>query len=160
MLPVNKNIKIGNAEIRFRNFAGAQGKYNAAGNRNFCVFLDNELAEILTADGWAVRWLKPRDPEETPQAYMQVSVGFVKFPAEITMITKKGKTKLDESTVKILDWADIKMVDLEIRPYNWEVGGKTGIKPYVKKMFVTLQEDEFEEKYMNIPDSADSPVED
>ena len=32
-------IRIDNAKIAFRNFAGEERKFNPAGNRNFCVFL-------------------------------------------------------------------------------------------------------------------------
>lgn len=148
------NIAIENARIGFRNFGGVEGKFNPAGRRNFCVFLDRDLADMLAQDGWNVRWLKPRDEEDDDQGYIQVAVSFANIPPKIVMITGNGKTAIDDSTVSLLDWAEISNVDLIIRPYNWDVNGKKGIKAYVKAMYVTLIEDEFASKYYDVPDSA------
>lgn len=154
------NIIIEGARIGFRNFAGAAGQYNAAGNRNFCVFLEPiALGLKLQEDGWNVRWLKPRDEAEEEQPYIQVSVAFNQFPPTIMMITAHGKSLLDETNISTLDWAEIKNVDLIIRPYNWVMyegkkNEKSGIKAYAKSMYVTLAEDEFEGKYLDVPDSA------
>lgn len=151
---VNKNIVIEHAKIGFRNFSGKEGKFNPAGRRNFCVFLESDLGKTLENDGWNVRWLEPRDESEDRQAYLQVAVSFNNIPPKIILITSNGKTQLDEEGVNILDWAEIENVDLIIRPYNWDVSGKNGIKAYVKSMYVTLVEDEFESKYFDVPDSA------
>ena len=85
---------------------------------------------------------------------MQVVVAFGKVPPKIIIINSSGKSQLDESNVNILDWAEIENIDLIIRPYHWEVRGNTGIKAYLKTMYVTLSEDEFEHKYKDVPDSA------
>ena len=115
------NIIIENARIIFRNFRGEESKYNRAGNRNFCVIIeDSEQAEKLSNDGWNVRLLAPRDEDEEPRHYIQVAVSFENIPPKVYMIT---------------------------RPYSWEVNGKTGIKAYLKTMYVTIEEDEFAEKY-------------
>lgn len=144
------NITVENARIIFRNFAGKESKFNAKGKRNFCLVIDNEEAEQLKEEGWNIKYLKPRDPDEDPQAYVQVSVEYGNFPPNIWLIAGNKKTKLDEDTVASLDYAEIENIDLIIRPYTWEVNGKGGIKAYVKNMYVTIVENEFEKKYRDL----------
>lgn len=141
----------------FRNFSGKEGKFNPAGRRNFCVMIDPEVARELEDDGWNIKTLKPREDGEEPQPYLQVSVAYNNFPPKIFMVIGKAKTLLDEDNVGLLDWAEISNVDVIIRPYNWEANGKTGVKAYVKTMYVTIEEDKFAYKYDSDFDDEDTP---
>jgi hypothetical protein len=142
--------------ILFRNFAGKEDQYNREGDRNFAVLLDDEVAKAMSEDGWNVKWLKPREDDEgeVEQAYLPVSLRYDVFPPNVTLVTSGSRTKLDESTIEMLDFADITNVDLIVRPYTWQVNAKTGIKAYVKTMFVTIEEDELVRKYSQMEDPS------
>lgn len=151
-------LMIENARIIFRNFAGKEGMYNAEGDRNFCVLLDDDLAETLRKDGWNIKELKAREEGDTPQPYIQASVkyrgrnGNAVRPPTIVMITSKGRTSLSEEECEILDWVDIANVDLILRPFEWAVNGKSGVKAYLKSIYITIQEDELQLKYADVPE--------
>lgn len=136
--------------IVFRNFAGKEGPYNREGDRNFAVLLDDDIAQDMARDGWNVKVLKPRDEESQPQPYLPVTVSFKGRPPAIVMVTSRGRTNLGEDECEILDWADIRNIDLIVRPYEWSVNGKGGIKAYLKSIYITINEDELELKYADL----------
>lgn len=156
MLPrrEDKTVIMEGVRTIFHNFAGKEGMYNREGDRNFAVLLDDDVAENMLHDGWNVKFLKVREEDVvsggTPQPYLQVSVSFKVRPPRIVMITSRGRTPLTEDECEVLDWVDIEYVDMIIRPYEWVVNGKTGIKAYLQSFFVVIREDPLELKYASL----------
>lgn len=151
-MPRNENtVVIENATIIFRNFSGKEGMYNREGDRNFAVLLDEKTASDMSRDGWNIKMLKAREEDSEEQPYLQVSLNFKSRPPRVIKITTRNRMELDEDMVEILDWVDIQNVDLIVRPYEWAVNGKTGIKAYLKSIYVTVEEDELELKYSEVP---------
>ena len=149
-MPREDTITMEDVRIIFRNFAGREGQYNREGDRNFCVLLDELTASVLDKDGWNVKALRAREEGDPEQPYLPVSVGYKGRPPKIVLVTSRGRTDLSEDDIELLDWVDIEKVDLIVRPYDWNVGGRGGRKAYLKSMFITIIEDELELKYADL----------
>ena len=146
-----ENLVFENARIIFRNFKGEASTYNRAGNRNFCVVIeDDETAERLREDGWNIKILNSKDPDADPAYYLQVAVAFNLYPPTVYMIAGNKKTLLDEDSIETLDYAEFRNIDLIIRPYQWEVSGKQGIKAYLKVGYFAIEQDQFADKYSDL----------
>lgn len=148
---VQKQLTIENAAIGFKNFAGVEGPYNKAGERSFAVFLNDEQASQLMSEGWNVKYPKERDfgpgEEDNRNPHLAVSLTFDNYPAKVILVAGENVTPLAGDSVGMLDWAEITNVDLVIRPYNWTVNGNSGVKAYVKALYVTIETDAFSSKY-------------
>lgn len=141
-------LQIDNAIIAFRNFKGEAGKFNHEGERNFAVVIPNEeLANELTDRGWNVKIKPPREEGDTPFMYLQVKVKFNSRGPRVYLRFNDSVTALDEDTIGCIDDVSILNVNLDIRPYDWEVNGKTGRTAYLQSMEVTQDLDRFAAAY-------------
>lgn len=141
-------LQIDDARIWYTNFSGAASKFNREGDRNFVVIIeDQEAADALIREGWNVKIKPPREEGDEPFMYLPVKVKFNDRGPTIYLRSGKAMNKLDEETVGILDDIDIVSVDLDIRPYDWEVNGKAGRTAYLQSIHVTQEVDRFADRY-------------
>lgn len=141
-------LQIDDARIIYRNFSGAASKFNREGDRNFAVIIPNqELADKLIDEGWNVKIKPPRDEDDEPFMYLPVKIKFNDRGPNVYLITGNKKNQLDEESISCLDDVDILSVDLDIRPYDWEVNGKTGRTAYLQSIAVVQELDRFAERY-------------
>ena len=152
--PIFRNLK--NDDIRFRNFSGKPGDYNPAGDRNFVLRIEDEdVALQLKEEGWPVRWKPFKSDPENGNWTLKVKVRFDKYPPKIVFVNSHGKRQLSEDEVTSCDYASFEKVDLKISPYNWKrPNGDCGVTAYLESFYGTIVEDELDEEYADIPDTA------
>lgn len=141
-------VQIDNCRIIYRNFSGEPSQYNRAGERNFSVLIDDEeIAQALINEGWNVKIKPPREEGDTPFMSLPVKVKFNNNSPKVYLKTGNIVNKLDENCISLLDTVDIVNVDMDIRPYNWEVNGKTGRSAYLRSICVTQDVDRFAKQF-------------
>ena len=145
------NINIEGATIIWKNFSGERDRFNP-GKRGFSVVIDDAvMADELKQEGWNVKerpLQEGADPSEQEWT-LPVKLNMNRY-TQVWLIVGNHKTLLDENTVAQLDVVDIVNCDISIRPYEWEMSGRTGITAYVDSMYVTIRENKFAEKYADL----------
>lgn len=140
-------LQIDNARIIYRNFAGAPSKFNREGDRNFAIIIeDQDIADALTEQGWNVKIKPPREEGDDPFMFLPVKVKFNDRGPRVYLqnsLEGRNRVMLDEDAVGMLDHVDIINVDLDIRPFDWEVQGKPGRTAYLQSICVTQEVDRF-----------------
>jgi hypothetical protein len=141
-------LEIEDARIIYRNFAGAPSKFNREGDRNFAVIIPNEeIKDQLVEEGWNVKIKPPREDFDEPFMFMPIKVVFNNRGPAAYVRSGDSVTRLNEETIDMLDEIDISSVDMDIRPYDWEVNGKTGRSAYLQAINVTQNVDRFGARY-------------
>ena len=152
-------LQIDDARLVFKNFRGEGSKFNREGERNFAVVIETEeqykaLMEDTNkyGDSWNVRVKDPREEGDAPFMYLPVKVKFNDIGPTVHLVAGRNKTQLTEASIAILDKVDILQVNLDIRPYDGEVNGKTYRAAYLKSIQVIQDIDRF----ADIPDEEEA----
>ena len=141
-------LQIEDARIIFRNFAGLGSKYNREGDRNFAVIIPNEeICNQLVENGWNVKIKPPREEDDSPFMYLPVKVKFNNKGPGAYVVSGNNVQRLNEDTISMLDEIDIASVDMDLRPYDWEVNDKTGRTAYLQAINVVQNIDRFGARY-------------
>ena len=137
-------LQIDDARIAFRNFRGEGDKFNREGDRNFAVVIpDQDMADELVNRGWNVKIKPPRDEDDAPFMFIPVKIKFNERGPKVYLQSGEKTVELDEEGIDCLDDVDILGVDLDIRPYDWEVNGKQGRTAYLQSIHVVQEIDRF-----------------
>ena len=121
----------------FRNFSGKEGPFNKTGERQFSVFLPTDVADILREQGWYVKHKPATREGYEDREQLDIAVGFEYYPPVAKLVSYDGKeTYLNEESIGLLDSVDIDRANVEIRPHNWNVNGKTGVKAWLAEITV------------------------
>ena len=141
-------LQINDAKIIFRNFRGEGGKFNRDGDRNFAVVIDDQdVADALVKEGWNVKIKPGREEGDDPFMRLPVKVKFTDYGPNVYLVTGNRRNELDEESIGCLDNIEIESVDMDIRPYDWEVNGRTGRTAYLQSMEVVQRIDRFAARY-------------
>lgn len=139
---------VDDARIVFRNFEGREEKYNRKGDRNFALVIPTEeMAQAMTERGWNVKIKDNREDGGDLFMYLPVKVKFNDRGPSVYLNTNGRVNMLDEESVGMIDQIDIATVSMDIRPYDWEVSGKTGRTAYLERMDVVQELDRFAARY-------------
>lgn len=137
-------------QIIFKNFEGRGDKFNREGDRNFSLRIDNEdTADALVKEGWNVRIKEGRDEDEGPFMRLPIKVKFTNYGPNVYLRTDDRVNELNEESIACLDNIEIESVDMDIRPYDWDVNGRTGRTAYLQSMEVVQRIDRFAARHAN-----------
>lgn len=137
-------------QIIFKNFEGRGDKFNREGDRNFSLRIDDEnTADALVKEGWNVRIKEGRDEDEGPFMRLPIKVKFTNYGPNVYLRTGDRVNELNEESIACLDNIEIDSVSMDIRPYDWDVNGRTGRTAYLQSMEVVQRIDRFAARYAN-----------
>ena len=139
---------IDDAIIKFPNFEGREERFNRKGDRNFLLDIPTEeMAQALMERGWNVSIKDKRDEGGDLFMSLKVKVKFNDRGPAIYLNTNGKVNMLDEESAGMIDQIEIASVSMDIRPYDWEVSGKTGRTAYLERMDVVQELDRFAARY-------------
>lgn len=158
-------LELENARIKwaFSHFAGLEEGFNQAGDHNFTVILDNDLADELYAKGWNVKSSEPLEEGDPPERHLKVKISarnglpliyFIKIAPD----GRKRKIQIDEASyLKQIRRDTCEGIDVIVQPSpsdKWtRADGERGVSAYVKEMYVSMRESSIGAKYADYEDA-------
>ena len=139
-------ITIENAKLIWTNFEGRPTQWTKD-ERYFHVIIPEEDVEEFVNRGYNVKIKEPKYEDQQPFHHLKVKVRFDNYPPLVKLYNGKAVSLLDEDTVKELDYAEFKEVEVTFGPSHWNVNGKSGVSAYLRKLQVAIKEDAFMAKY-------------
>lgn len=148
---------LSNRTIKYRNFEGKGGRFNAEGKRNFCVVLDENTANQLEAEGYYVKRRVLADGDT--ESYIKINVGMdSKWPPEIHVFTRNGENLYGAAELAALDEADIIKGEVWFKPYqSVNSDHKTA---WLDEMIVAIRDNQAKQKYASLFDDGVIPEDD
>lgn len=145
----NGYLQIDGARITHKNFAGVRTKFNAEGNRNFSVIIEDETtANALIEQGWNVKIKQPEEEGDVPFMYLPVKILCNEYGPSVYIQSGRAMNKIASEEIGRLDKIRIASVDLDIRPYDWEMpNGTSGRSAYLQGIIATQRVDRFAERF-------------
>lgn len=157
-------LRVTDARIIFKNFAGERKQYNSAGDRNFCLVIeDAAMADMLKDEGWNIKVRDPRDPQDDPLLYIKVKVRFNDYGPNVYLQSgPKAMVRLNERTVARLDKLRLACCDMDIRPWDGETPDGRPYRTAFLKNLKAIQDidDPYAEEYERINGGSSAPAND
>lgn len=138
-------ITLENVRVIYPNFAGRESEYNTKGSREFGIALDPALAEELASQGLNVKFPSEDKPNRPAYLPATLSNGPEIQPWIKLVLVNQGKGTIlnnaDTNQLAMLDEVTAgALANVIINPYNWSAAGRTGIKAYVNKLYVYIDD--------------------
>lgn len=150
----NGDLRIENAVIFKTNFEGRPTDFvPQGGRRTFLLALSRDMADVMSEEGWNVKYREPRVEGDDPLIFTEIVVNMdSKWPPKVVLYSdfhgRKSHNDLDGETIKQLDYIEMANVDLIIHPRKHDRSSQYSIKGYANDIRVVQAPDSnFGDKY-------------
>nr|DAQ75946.1 MAG TPA: hypothetical protein [Caudoviricetes sp.] len=138
-------LTLENVRIIYPNFAGRESEYNTKGSREFALALDPELGQELASQGLNVKF--PTEDQPNRPVYLPVTLSNgpeIQPWIKIVLVNNGNGTIInptDVSQIIMLDEVTAgARANVIVNPYNWSTAGRTGIKAYINKLYIYIDD--------------------
>lgn len=131
----------------FSHFDGREDTYNAEGDHNFTIILDDDVAARLSDEGWNVREMAGYEEGDPPEHLLKVKISYKYEPPKVYLIKGDRKYRADQRDLADIRRDTCEQIDVIITPSRWVNGPNSGISAYAKELYAKIRESRFAAKY-------------